>query len=375
MVIFTSDNGSNMNRLPNHVSVDHTQDPDVLAYYVGTHQSNGEWKHGKGSIYEGGHRMPFLLQWPAAVEAGSAVDATVSLTDLYATLADILGQNPGPGEATDSVSLLPLLSGEAVTRGAPVVHHSGEGEFAIRDGRWKLVFHEQRELYDLEQDPVEQDNLAAANPEVVARLEGSLARIRAIEDGTLSGDATLRDLRLVGIDIGEFAPDALTYTAIVGREIETVEVMAIPTGTDARASISTPEGRLLYGKPRRGRTEVELAYPTTTIVVNVVSPDTSAATTYTATVTRSEAKIGGTAMVGETLTADTLGITDPDGLTGATFSYQWTRHDGSTDSDIVGATSPTYVLGDRGRREVRAGAGELHRRCGQRRDADQPAHA
>ena len=344
MVIFTSDNGSNMNRLPNHVSVDHTQDPDVLAYYVGTHQSNGEWKHGKGSIYEGGHRMPFLLQWPAAVEAGSAVDATVSLTDLYATLADILGQNPGPGEATDSVSLLPLLSGEAVTRGAPVVHHSGEGEFAIRDGRWKLVFHEPRELYDLEQDPVEQDNLAAANPEVVARLEASLARIRAIEDGTLSGDATLRDLRLVGIDIGEFAPDALTYTAIVGREIETVEVMAIPTGTDARASISTPEGRLLYGKPRRGRTEVELAYPTTTIVVNVVSPDTSAATTYTATVTRSEAKIGGTAMVGETLTADTLGITDPDGLTGATFSYQWTRHDGSTDSDIVGATSPTYVL-------------------------------
>ena len=344
MVIFTSDNGSNMNRLPNHVSVDHTQDPDVLAYYVGTHQSNGEWKHGKGSIYEGGHRMPFLLQWPAAVEAGSAVDATVSLTDLYATLADILGQNPGPGEATDSVSLLPLLSGEAVTRGAPVVHHSGEGEFAIRDGRWKLVFHEPRELYDLEQDPVEQDNLAAANPEVVARLEASLARIRTIEDGTLSGDATLRDLRLVGIDIGEFAPDALTYTAIVGREIETVEVMAIPTGTDARASISTPEGRLLYGKPRRGRTEVELAYPTTTIVVNVVSPDTSAATTYTATVTRSEAKIGGTAMVGETLTADTLGITDPDGLTGATFSYQWTRHDGSTDSDIVGATSPTYVL-------------------------------
>ena len=344
MVIFTSDNGSNMNRLPNHVSVDHTQDPDVLAYYVGTHQFNGEWKHGKGSIYEGGHRMPFLLQWPAAVEAGSAVDATVSLTDLYATLADILGQNPGPGEATDSVSLLPLLSGEAVTRGAPVVHHSGEGEFAIRDGRWKLVFHESRELYDLEQDPVEQDNLAAANPEVVARLEASLARIRAIEDGTLSGDATLRDLRLVGIDIGEFAPDALTYTAIVGREIETVEVMAIPTGTDARASISTPEGRLLYGKPRRGRTEVELAYPTTTIVVNVVSPDTSAATTYTATVTRSEAKIGGTAMVGETLTADTLGITDPDGLTGATFSYQWTRHDGSTDSDIVGATSPTYVL-------------------------------
>ena len=100
----------------------------------------------------------------------------------------------------------------------------------------------------------------------------------------------------------------------------------------------------MYGKRCRGRGEVELAYPATTIEVTVTSPDTSATTTYTATVTRSEAKIGGTAVVGVTLTADTLGITDPDGLTGATFRYQWVRNDGGTDSDIEGATGATYVL-------------------------------
>ena len=62
LVIFASDNGSEMGRMPNHLSSDHTQAPGIHAYYIGTHQSNGDWKYGKGSVYEGGHRIPFLLQ-------------------------------------------------------------------------------------------------------------------------------------------------------------------------------------------------------------------------------------------------------------------------------------------------------------------------
>ena len=334
IVIFTSDNGSFGDGIP-------------IPNHGGVHQPNGMWRDGKGSLAEGGHRIPFVLQWPVAVTAGSTIDATVSLADMYATLAGIVGEEPAPGVALDSVSLLPILLGEAGTRGALVVHYSTGGNYAIRDGRWKLYLpkHLTLKLFDLEEDPGEEDNVAADHPEVVARLKATLAGIRSAEDGTLSGDATLRLLLLAGIDIGAFDPEVRSYKATVRRETATVEVIAIPTETDARAGISTPEGRLLYGKPARGRVEVELADPNTTIRVRVTAADKDTTSTYTVTVTRVGAPtITGTTQVGETLTVDTSGITDPDGLDNPDYSYQWVQTDGSKDSDIAGATGTIYVL-------------------------------
>ena len=340
LVILTSDNGSFMEGIPvpNHV----------------THWSSGRWRGAKGQIHEGGHRVPLLMQWPRSIESGSTIDATVSLTDLYATLADIVGEEAAPGVAPDSVSLLPLLRGEDVTRGVPVVHHSRSGMFALRDGRWKLVFgngdggvHGTNtgepfgrpwRLIDLERDHKEKTNVAIDNPQVVARMKADLERIRATEDGTLSADATLRSLNLAGIDIGPFDPGVWSYTATVAKRIENIAVSAIPTATDAHMMISDASG-----SADKGHRRLRLAYPATTIVVNVISPDTSATTTYTVTVTRSEVTVVGMAVVGETLSVDTSGITDSDGLTGATFSYQWVRNDGGTDSDIEGATGATYV--------------------------------
>ncbi len=336
LVIFTSDNGS------------FKQDIPIPNHDGGVHRSSGGWSAYKGSLREGGHRIPFLLQWPAVIQAGSTVDATVSLTDLYATLAEIVGEEPAPGEALDSVSLLPILLGNADTRGIPVLHYSTGGKFAIRDGRWKLLLTDSLKLFDLEQDPGEDENVAGAYPAVVERLKDRMAGIRSTEDGMLSGDATLRSLRLAGIDLGPFDADVRTYTATVGRELATVEVLAIPTETDARTGISTPEGRLLYGKPLRGRVEVELA-DTTTITVRVVAPDKSATATYTVTVTRADEAldgptITGTVKVGEMLAVDTSGIADADGLDNASFNYQWVCHIGSTDTDIQDATAATYTL-------------------------------
>ena len=344
IVILTSDNGSFMGRSPNHISIDHTQSHRTWTYRVGTHQSNGDWNSGKGSIYEGGHRIPLLLQWPAAIEAGSTLDATVSLTDLYSTLADIVGDEPAPGVAPDSVSLLPLLLGETDTRGEPIVHHSSDGTFAIRDGRWKLIFNARKELYDLEQDPGETNNLRSERPEVLEQLETTMARIRSAEDGTFSSDATLRSLRIAGVDIGTFDPNVRTYAATVAIALQSVEVMAIPTVTDTRVTIDTPNGILRYGKPGRGRVEVRLADSTTTITARVLSQDQSVAATYTVRVTRPLPTISGTVQVGETLSADTSSIADADGLTNPSYSYQWIRNDGSADSDVAGATSPTYTL-------------------------------
>ena len=332
IVIFTSDNGSFKDGIP-------------IPNHGGVHEPNGRWSAGKGSLREGGHRIPFLLQWPAVIEAGSVFDATISLADMYATLADILGEDPAPGVALDSVSLLPIVLGNAETRGLPVVHYSTGENFAIRDGRWKLLLIDSLMLFDMEQDPREDENVAGANSAVVERLKATLAGIRSAEDGTLSGDATLRLLLLAGIDIGAFDPEVRSYKATVRRETATIEVIAIPTETDARAGISTPEGRLLYGKPARGRVEVELADPNTTIRVRVTAADKDTTSTYTVTVTRVGAPtITGTVQVGETLTVDTSGITDPDGLDNPDYSYQWVQTDGSKDSDIAGATGTIYVL-------------------------------
>ena len=358
LVIFTSDNGSFMGliNVPNHVD----------------HRPNSTWRDGKKSIYEGGHRVPLLMQWPKGIGAGSTIAATVSLTDLYATLADIVGEELEHGVATDSVSLVPLLGDDTATRGTPIVHHSYGGMFAIRDGKWKLVFgdgnggdhrdlylpfsdapfSQPEQLYDLEQNPTEWRNLIKARPEVVARMTALMEEIRSTEDGTLKDGATLRTLRFAGVNIGTFSSDVLNYTATVDRSVETVRVTAIPTATDARVAITTPDGRRLYerysyGRYAHGQANIELSENRTTITVTVTSPNKSENTNYTVSIRRvGLPTVNGTPMVGETLTADTSGIADEDGLKNATFAYQWLAGDGASETDIAGATSVTYTLSD-----------------------------
>ena len=139
----------------------------------------------KADIWEGGHRVPFVARWPGVVEPGTETAATIVHTDLYATLADIVGVAPGRDAAEDSVSLLPMLRGEPATRGVPVVHHSSGGMFAIRDGAWKLVFGNGS---GGRQEP---RGVAADNPEVVERLEATLERFRDTgRSAPLPGDAT-----------------------------------------------------------------------------------------------------------------------------------------------------------------------------------------
>ncbi len=364
LVIFTSDNGASMSGIPvpNHAD----------------HYSNGIWRGGKFQITEGGHRVPLLMQWPQVIEEGSAVAATVSLTDLYATLAEMAGEEPRPGVATDSVSLLPLLLGESDTRGAPIVHHSTSGMFAIRDGRWKLVFGNGDggkygsgigfpfgtpwQLYDLEEDPKEKNNLVVDRPEVVVRMRAAFEQIRAAEEGTQSGDATLSSLNLAGVPIR--SSNARSYTASVGTDVTIIAVTAIPIATDARVVVRAHNGQ----EGENGRLTLQsFVEPTTTITITVTSPDKSATAHYRVTVSRS-LPITGTPQVGQTLTVDTSSI-DGDQVA---FTYQWIRNDGSADSDIAGATSATYTLAtedqgktilarvsftdDRGNSETRTGA-------------------
>ena len=159
------------------------------------HASAGGLRGGKRDLYEGGHRVPFLVRWPSVVEPGSVSSHLVCQTDLLATLAEILGDELEPDEGEDSVSFLPALRGHDPPPRPPVIHHSASGHFAIRDGRWKLNmirgsggslqprFVEPKpgeprfELYDLGADLAEARDLATERPDVVDRLRSKITEI------------------------------------------------------------------------------------------------------------------------------------------------------------------------------------------------------
>ena len=170
MVIFTSDNGPEntwMKRAELH-----------------QHHSNGIYREGKRSIYEGGHRVPFIIRWPAKVKAGSKWNQPVSQTDLLATFAEMLGKRLPANAGEDSISFYPVLRGMGEGGFRPrvaMVHHSSQGRFAIREGKWKLVMEDSRranrELYDLSSDSGETKNLIADNPDVGRRLTAKLTSL------------------------------------------------------------------------------------------------------------------------------------------------------------------------------------------------------
>ena len=195
LVLFTSDNGSFMYRLSGTSDKDHTEDPTIQAYRSLNHTANYVYRGTKADIWEAGHRVPFFVRWPDEVRAGSLQHETVCLTDVFATLAEIVGEDLPETAAEDSLSFLNLLRGKSRDRPrAAVIHHSSGGMFAIRDGRWKLVagngsggrerprgepFGRPYQLFDLVMDPSEKRSVYDQNPAVALRLEQELDRIRS----------------------------------------------------------------------------------------------------------------------------------------------------------------------------------------------------
>ncbi|MGI9473643.1 MAG: sulfatase family protein [Rubripirellula sp.] len=185
IVIFTSDNG-----FAPYVKI-----PKMLA--AGYHPS-GPYRGAKASLYEGGHRVPFLVRWPANLAAGKSCNTTLCTTDFFATFADILGSKDRlpDSAAEDSFSFYPCLHGKEKPTRPFTVHHSISGRFAIRKGDWKLILSNGGggpnwggmpnrpkidtpsklvQLYDLSSDPGETENLEDANPEKVDELVNDLA--------------------------------------------------------------------------------------------------------------------------------------------------------------------------------------------------------
>lgn len=193
LVIYTSDNGSYMFRYDDPQRTDHVDDNTIQGFRSERHRANGPFRGTKADIYEAGHHVPFFVRWPKKLEPGRVCDSTICLTDVYASLAELFGADLAANEAEDSCSILPMLKDPSQVRPDPVVHHSVNGSFAIRDGQWKLIltsgsggrekptgkpFDGAAQLYDMVSDSGESTNLAEDHPEVVERLTKQLEDFR-----------------------------------------------------------------------------------------------------------------------------------------------------------------------------------------------------
>jgi arylsulfatase A-like enzyme len=151
----------------------------------------------KADIFEGGHRIPYMVRWPARVKAASRSSETLCLTDLMATVAAIVGETLPADAGEDSCNMLPVMLGQTLSR--PVreatVHHSINGSFSIRQGPWKLELCPDsggwsdpkpgtatglpaEQLYDLSKDIAETTNVVDKHPEVVRRLKALLEKYK-----------------------------------------------------------------------------------------------------------------------------------------------------------------------------------------------------
>ncbi|MBN1420318.1 MAG: sulfatase [Planctomycetes bacterium] len=146
--------------------------------------SNAPLRAGKGYLYEGGIREPWIIKWPGAVRPGSVCDVPVTTVDVFPTVLEMAGVERDPALVLDGESIVPLLRERGGLRREAVYwhypHYSNQGGMpggAVRKGDWKLIeFYEDGalELYDLSKDIGEAANLAASKPEKVAELRGDL---------------------------------------------------------------------------------------------------------------------------------------------------------------------------------------------------------
>jgi arylsulfatase A-like enzyme len=140
--------------------------------------SNGPLRASKGTVYEGGVRVPFLLQWKAQVPAGKSYDHPVISLDVLPTAVAAAGGALPTDRVIDGVNLLPYVKGEKATPPHDALFWRMGQQSAVRKGNWKLVkIRDQApELYDLSNDIGEKTNLAAQKPEVLKELGDALAK-------------------------------------------------------------------------------------------------------------------------------------------------------------------------------------------------------
>lgn len=184
LIVFTSDNGF-------------ANSANLQAQLTKGHNPSIDYRGLKTDIFEGGHRVPFIVSWGKAIKKGKVSDQLLCSTDFFRTVADLNQTQLKDDVAEDSYSFLSEVTGKKTKfeQRASVIHHSSNGFFAIRKGQWKLIMCSHSggngqpketseeaqtlppiQLYDLSTDMAETENLYAQHPEVVKELTDLLTK-------------------------------------------------------------------------------------------------------------------------------------------------------------------------------------------------------
>jgi arylsulfatase A-like enzyme len=143
---------------------------------------NGPYRDGKGSLYEGGTRVPALVNWPGHVKAG-AVNGMMHVVDMYPTLAKLAGASTARCKPLDGLDVWPTINEGASSPRTELVYNVELFRAGIRQGDWKLIWRaplpSSVELFNIAQDPFEKNNLAAENPDKVAALQKRVNELAA----------------------------------------------------------------------------------------------------------------------------------------------------------------------------------------------------
>jgi arylsulfatase A-like enzyme len=150
------------------------------------HKTNGPWRDGKGTPFEGGHRIPMVIRWPGQVEPETTCSQTLCLTDLFATFADVVGATIPDNAAEDSITFrAQLADGQSANPQRLFTFIQGDGKdkaIAVRYLSWKLIQTKNpegesaNELYDLINDPTESVDISNQNPQIVSKMTTALER-------------------------------------------------------------------------------------------------------------------------------------------------------------------------------------------------------
>ena len=178
IVIFYSDNGGKTSRydgIPLLAKSKLSVYENSNLQYIAT--SNAPLRADKGSLYEGGIRVPFIIKWPGVIKAGATSKAAISSVDFFPTLMEVAGGSLPGGQIFDGVSFLPALQNRAVNKERPLfwhypVYHHHVPASAVIQGDWKLIQRlddNQVELYNLANDASETRNLSLAETEKTAK--------------------------------------------------------------------------------------------------------------------------------------------------------------------------------------------------------------
>lgn len=198
IVMFTSDNGGNTHSMTDDAGGkkrrDDASDATTASYRKWASfkppTNNAPLRDGKGTLYEGGVRVPLIVRFPGRIPPGTTSDALVGCTDAYPTLLDLAGIAADPAQVKDGTSYAGVLRGTAArARDTYVIWFPGRPHgSAAYAGDWKLIRREEpapqgdgstRELYNLGNDLGETTNLAAQHPEKAKELEGVIDRLLA----------------------------------------------------------------------------------------------------------------------------------------------------------------------------------------------------